>query len=415
MTERRYATVAAVAGAVLFIACALAAEGGPLAKGSYGDVYEYHLYQQHMSAGLWPYRNFFDEYPPLAQPLFYVVGLMPGSYVHAWRWTMVVLGAGSLVLLVATLASIGASRRRIAIAAATIGVTPLLLGQSIFDEFDLWPAFLAAAALLALVRRRETVAYVLLALAVSAKTYPLVFLPPALMATWERGGRELVKRGAAWFVGALVLVHLPFAIAGPGGLRFSYWVQLKRGLEVESLAAGGLLVLNRLGLYHVHLRAAPPGQTEVAGGLAQGLAAVTTLVSLAALVLVYVLYWRRRREPMVIAWAASAVAFVAFAKSFSPQYVDWLIPLVPAAGALASVLLLVIVRLTYSELQRFLGTPHFQSEHYSHVLTWWVVGRDLVVVALYAVLVIVLRRTPASSDQDPGGIQTAKPPVTTRR
>jgi len=398
MTGRRYATVAALAGAVLFVVCSLAAQGGPLAKGSFGDVYEYHLYQQHMSNGLWPYRDFFDEYPPLAQPLFYVVGLFPGSYAHAWRWTMVVLGAGSLVLLVATLASIGASRRRIAVAAATVGVTPLLLGQSIFDEFDFWPAFLAAAALLAFVRRREAVAYVLLALAVSAKTYPIVFLVPALMATWERGGRELVKRGVAWFLGALVLVHLPFAIAGPGGLRFSYWVQAKRGLEVESLAAGALLVLNRLGLYHVHLRSAPPGQTEVAGGLAQALAAVTTLVSLAALVLVYVLYWRRRREPMVLAWAASVVGFVAFAKSFSPQYVDWLIPLVPAAGAIASGLLLVIVRLTHSELQRFLHTPGGpDGAHYKNALTWWVVSRDLLMVVLYALLVRLLRRSPASS------------------
>ena len=397
MTERRYATVAALVGVVLFVVCSLLAEGGPLAKGAFGDVYEYQKYQQHMSAGLWPYRSFFDEYPPLAQPLFYLVGLLPGSYVHAWRWTMVVLGAGCLVLLVATLASIGASRSRIAVAAATIGVTPLLLGQSIFDEFDFWPAFLAAAALLALVRRREALGYVLLALAVAAKTYPVVFLAPALMASWERGGRPFVKRGLAWFLGALVVVHLPFAIAGPGGLRYSYWIQLKRGLEVESLGGGALLVLDRLGLIHVHLRSAPPGQTEVAGGLAHGLAAVTTLVSVGALVLVYVLYWRRRKEPMVLAWAAAALGFVAFAKSFSPQYVDWLIPIVPAAGALASALLLVVARLTYSELQRFLHTPDYQSAHYAHVLTWWVAVRDLLVVALYALVVVLLRRMPAEA------------------
>ena len=399
MTERRYATIVALAGVVLFVVCSLLAQGGPLAKGSFGDVYEYQKYQQHMSAGLWPYRNFFDEYPPLAQPLFWFVGLLPGTFVHAWRWTMVVFGAGSLVLLVATLASIGASRSRIAIAAVTIGVTPLLLGQSIFDEFDFWPAFLAAAALLALVRRREALGYVLLALAVAAKTYPVVFLAPALMASWERGGRAFVKRGVVWFLGALVVVHLPFAIVGPGGLRFSYWIQLKRGLEVESLGGGALLVLNRLGLIHVHLVSAPPGQTEVAGGLAHGLAAVTTLVSLGALVFVYVLYWRRRREPMVIAWAASVLGFVAFAKSFSPQYVDWLIPLVPAAGAIASVLLLVVVRLTHSELMRFLHTPDFQSTHYAHVLTWWVAVRDLLVVALYALLVVLLRRLPAAAER----------------
>ncbi|HTZ07317.1 MAG TPA: hypothetical protein VMB53_16395, partial [Gaiellaceae bacterium] len=160
MTYRRFAVLTASAGVVLFVVCSLAAQGGPLAHGSFGDVYEYRLYGHRMASGLWPYRDFFDEYPPLAQPLFLFVTWLPGSYAHAWRWTIVVLGAASLVALVATIASLGMPRRRLVIASATIGVTPLLLGQSIFDEFDLWPAFLAAAALLAFVRRREGTAYV---------------------------------------------------------------------------------------------------------------------------------------------------------------------------------------------------------------------------------------------------------------
>ena len=139
MTERRYAVVTASAGVVLFLLCSLVAQGGPLAHGTFGDVYEYHLYQQHMAAGQWPYRNFFDEYPPLVQPLFYVVGLLPGTFVHAWRWTMVVFGSATLALMVAALASAGATRRRLAILAVTIGVSPLLLGLSIYDEFDFWP------------------------------------------------------------------------------------------------------------------------------------------------------------------------------------------------------------------------------------------------------------------------------------
>ena len=142
MTERRYAVVTASVGVVLFVVCSLVAQGGPLAHGTFGDVYEYHLYQQHMAAGQWPYRDFFDEYPPLVQPLIYVVGLLPGTFVHAWRWTMVVFGSATLALMVAALASVGASRRRLAVLAATIGVSPLLLGLSIYDEFDFWPALL---------------------------------------------------------------------------------------------------------------------------------------------------------------------------------------------------------------------------------------------------------------------------------
>ena len=393
----RAAAGIAAAGVAVFVVCSLLAHGGPLASGSFGDVYEYHLYEQHMTAGQWPYRDFFDEYPPLAQPLFLAVGALPGSYEHDFRWTMLVLGAATLVLLVASLESLGASRRRLAIAAATVGVAPLLLGQSVFDEFDFWPALLASGALLAFIRRREGTAYVLLALAVAAKTYPIVLLPLALIETWNRGGRELVKRGLAWFAGAFVLVHLPFAIMGPGGLRFSYWVQVKRGLEVESLGGGILLLLNRLGLHHVGLKQAPPGQTEVAGTLAQTVATLTTLVSVAAIALVIWLCWRRRGDRLIAA-AAAVLGFVAFAKSFSPQYVDWLVPLVPAAGALASAVLLAVMALTHLELQRFLHTPGgFDSAHYKDVLTWWVVSRDLVVVGLYALVVARLRRSPASN------------------
>ena len=172
-------------------------------------------------------------------------------------------------------------------------------------------------------------------------------------------------------------------------------MQLKRGLEVESLGGGLLLLLNRLGIHHVTLAPAPPGQTEVTGGLAHAIANVSTLVSLAAVALVIWLFWRRRPD-LLIASAAAVVGFVAFAKSFSPQYVDWLVPLVPAAGALASGLFLVILGLTHVELQRFLHTPGGEnSAHYKDALTWWVVSRDLLMIVLYVLLVRLLRRSPA--------------------
>jgi hypothetical protein len=391
---RRDAVIASVLGAALFLVCSLVARGGLLDSAPYGDVHLYALYGHNMSQGQWPYCNFFDEYPPLAQPLFFVVRLLPGTYAPAFKWTMAVFGATSLVLMVAALASAGAPRRRLAVAAATIGVAPVVIGPIFLNEYDLWPAMLVAAALLAFIRRHERLAYVLLALGVAAKLYPLVLLPLALVETWDRGGRELVKRTLAWFLGTLFVVHLPFAIMGPGGLRFSYWVNIKRGLEVESLGGAVLLVLDRLGLYNATLREGAPGSTNITGGLASAIATVGSLLVIAAVLLVAWLYWRRRRSPFV-ATAAAVLAFVAFGKVFSPQYVDWLTPLLPAAGLVGAGGLLGVLALTRVVFDRF-QTAAPTADAYKAALTWWVVARDLLIVVLYALFVLRLWRRPTS-------------------
>ncbi len=114
-------------------------------------------------------------------------------------------------------------------------------------------------------------------------------------------------------------------------------------------------------------------------------------MAVAGVLLVAWLYLRRRREPLLAA-AAAVVAFVAFGKVFSPQYVDWLVPLVPAAGAVASAVLLVVLGLTHVVFNRF----HASGEVHKHALTWWVLARDVLVVALYGILVARLARRPPS-------------------
>lgn len=395
MSARRNAVAAAAGGVLLFLASCLAIRGGLLDSAPYGDVHLYREYGQNMAHGQWPY-TFFDEYPPLAQPLFWFVTLLPGSYAAAFKWTMALFGAGAVALLVAALASVRASRTRIVVAAATAGVAPLFVGRIFLNAYDLWPAFLVAAALVAFVRRHERVAYVLLALGVAAKVYPVVLLPLALVETYERGGREQVRRSLAWFAGVLVLVHVPFAIMGPGGLRFSYWIQLKRGLEIESLGGSILLVLGRLGVYHVTAATQSPSSTDVLGPLADAIGTVSTLLELGAVLLVAWLFWRRRRLPLVAA-AAAVLAFMAFGKVFSPQYVDWLVPLVPAAGPVAAAGTLAVAALTHGVFDRFSAPGGPNGAAYKSALTWWVFARDLTVLALYVLLVALLARRPRSS------------------
>jgi hypothetical protein len=376
----------ALPGVALFLLSCALVRGGLFDRAHYGDAELYGTYAHRMTSGEFPYRDFFDEYPVLAQPLFYLVRLLPGSFIPTFRWTMAVFGAAALVLMVAAMR--GAPLRRVVVAAAVAGASPLLVGPVFLNTYDLFPAFLTVAGVLAFVRGRDRTAWVLLALAAAAKVYPVALVPVLLVETWDRGGRDAVRRALTWFAGVLVLVHLPFVILGPGGLRFSYWVQLKRGLEVESLGAAVLLVLHRLGVYAATLRDEAPGSRDVVGSLPDALAILSSLVVLAAVAWVTVLHARRRRDT-VVACAAAVTAFVAFGKVLSPQYVAWLVPLVPVAGIDAAAVLVAALVLTHVVFDRF--GFHGSTAHWGDVLSWWILARDLALVALFVLLALKLR------------------------
>jgi uncharacterized membrane protein len=384
--KRAKLTLVALPGAVVFLVCCLVTRGGLLDHHRYGDVGIYAHYAHEMTSGHWPYRDFYDVYPPLAQPLFFVARVLPGPFATSFKWVMAFCGVGALVLMVL---AIRASLLRCAVAAGVAAISPLVVGPVFLNTYDLFPALLTIAAVLAFLEGRERTTYVLLALAVAAKVFPLVLLPLALIESWERGGRDAVRRALAWFGGVLVLVHLPFAIMGPGGLRFSYWVQLRRGLEVESLGGGVLLVLHRLGLHSVTLRDTAAGSRDAAGTLPNALGVVSSLAVVAAVLFVAWVYLYGRRD-RVLACAAAVTAFVAFNKVLSPQYVVWLVPLVPAAGFVASGVLAVVLALTRLEWNRFV-LPHGSVQRWGDVLSWWILARDTVLVALFALLVLKLR------------------------
>jgi len=376
----------ALLGSVGFLVCCLVTRGGLLDHHRYGDAALYGHYAHEMTSGHWPYGDFFDEYPVFAQPLFFLVRLLPGPFITSFKWTMAACGIAALVLLVVAMRG---PIVRIAVAAGVVAASPLIVGPVFLNTYDLFPALLTIAALLAFLRGWERTAYVVLALAVAAKVYPIVLLPIALIETWDRGGREAVRRAVAWFAGVLVLVHLPFAIMGPGGLRFSYWVQVKRGLEVESLGGGILLVLDRIGVYSVTLRDEAPGSRDAVGSVASAIAVLSSLTVVVAVLYVAWIYLRGRRDRL-LASAAAVTAFVAFGKVLSPQYMSWLVPLVPAAGLAASGVLVIALVLTRLEWDRF-ASPHGSTHHWGEVLSWWIFARNLVLVGLFALLLVKLR------------------------
>ena len=119
-------------------------------------------------------------------------------------------------------------------------------------------------------------------------------------------------------------------------------------------------------------------------------AGVRFVVAGAALYLWAVRRGDRDGERLVVAGAATVAGFIAFERFVSPQYLVWLLPLVvlvapPAGIAAAAVLAGAFV---LGQLWFF----HYRELFALEDVAWLVLARDLLLVALYGILVVAVLR-----------------------
>ncbi|HEX7052595.1 MAG TPA: glycosyltransferase 87 family protein [Burkholderiales bacterium] len=215
------------------------------------------------------------------------------------------------------------------------------LGPLVFARFDLLPAVLAVAALLA-VPTRPSAAGALAALGTSLKLWPALVLP-ALFVARERAARPALVAGFAFCLAAAAIVTA--VAAGWPRLGSPFAALGMRGLHLEAFAAlplawaryldGGARWLVRFSeACHCHEIVGPGVALAVAAGRAALLAATAFVAAL---------YWRAlraggAREPgaAAVLVAASLLAWMVGAKVLSPQYLLWLAAPLAAAGALSA-------------------------------------------------------------------------------
>jgi uncharacterized membrane protein len=369
------------------------------------DTVEYHRYGVAMMHGQVPYRDFGVEYPPGGLPVFAAPAVGHDGfslYNREFQILMALCGAGALLAMTLTLRSLAASARRTAAALAFAALAPLVLGSVILYRYDLWPAVLAVAGLAAVLAGRERLGFASLGLGIAAKVFPAVLLPPALAYVWRtRGRREaLLCLGACAAVAAAVVV--PFLALAPDGLWDSVVQQVTRPLQIESLGSGVLLAAHQVGGLAITMESSR-GSQNLAGSLPDALGTASSVLLALVLFGIWAAAARGAATPerLVRFSAASVVAFVALGKVLSPQFLIWLIPLVPLVrgrrGFAASALLGLALLLTqlwfpirYWDLA--LGFEAFPS--------WLVLARDLVLFVLLAVLLVPAtepERAPARS------------------
>jgi len=328
-----------------------------------------------MRDGRVPYRDFAVEYPPGALPVF-VAPTLADDYETAFGWLMAALGICCLALVVLA----GAPRWSVAF----IAVSPLLLGYMAASRYDLWPAALLAGALAALLADRHRLGWGLLGAAVAAKLYPLVVVPLVVVWTLQRRGRRELARSAAIGAAVVAAAFLPFVAVAPHGMWNSVWGQLSRPLEIESLVASFLTTFGDPRMVR------GPGSPNIAGhGTA---AALSTLVGVAVLVALWLAFARgaAERERFVRYAAACVCAFVAFGKVLSPQYLIWLVPLVALVGGRRGTAAVALLLAALVATQAWFP-DHFWEYVYGYDRAWIVLLRNLILVALIAVLSVPVR------------------------
>jgi hypothetical protein len=367
------------------------------------DTVEYHRYGNAMLDGQVPYRDFGVEYPPGALPVFAAPATGHDGfslYNREFQVLMALCGIGALFAMTLALRSLAASAERMAAALAFAALAPLVLGSVILYRYDLWPAALAVGGLAAVLAGRERLGFASLGLGIAAKVFPAVLIPPAFAYVWRTHGRReaLLCLGVAAAVVAVVI--LPFLALAPHGVWDSVVRQATRPLQIESLASAVLLAAHQVSGLAITMESSR-GSQNLSGSLPDALGTASSALLVVALLGIWAAAARGPATPerLVRFSAASVVAFVSLGKVLSPQFLIWLIPLVPLVrgrrGLAASGLLGLALLLT----QLWFPIRYWDLVAFEAVPSWLVLARDLTLLVLLAVLVVPMgrEREPARS------------------
>jgi hypothetical protein len=333
-----------------------------------------------------PYRDFFLEYPPGSLPAFVLPALLSSGkagYISAFSSEMA-------LVLVATLALTALTARRIWGAWITPGATlaagAILLYPVAVTRYDAVVALsLAGAAFCATLDRRYLVlAYASLGLGAAAKLAPALATLP--LSAFQRGA----ARGYAIFFAVLAIFFAPALLLG-GGFAGSFVYHADRGLQAESLTASVLMQLGQVSgvLFEYGAFEAQGRGVELASELSLPVTGVLLLAT------AFFMYRAHRRgtagQSAFPRYAAALIlAFMLGSKVLSPQYVVWLLPLLPlsAGGALGLVLSALFLATCYLTTQVF-------PVHYDDLLNLRFPGpqlllaRNLLLVLLWGLLLFL--------------------------
>ncbi|MGW1678802.1 glycosyltransferase family 87 protein [Saccharopolyspora sp. NPDC002376] len=167
-------------------------------------------------------------------------------------------------------------------------------------------------------RRRATVAAVILGLGFALKIYPAMFVLPLALYVLTSGKERWDVRGALQVVGAsvatAVVANVPFMIAGFGGWLASFEFQSRRQVDISTNS-----------IWYWGFR-----DWTGSADFQSAMSVVSPLLILLSFTIACVVGWLRYERCGTYPWipvsAAMLVGFLLLHKVHSPQYTLWLLP-----------------------------------------------------------------------------------------
>ncbi len=309
------------------------------------DMRLFYDYSSEIAQGQIPYRDFPVEYPPLALlPMVLPQFLRVGSdeffrhlYYVIFSFENVVL-CGITGVIVAKMARSQLKRdsRR------TIAVFSLLVianATMILCRFDILPALLTALALWFVIICRPSLAGIAIGLGIMTKLYPIILLP--VLGLYYLTRRQYIE--ASKFLGGSVfavgVTLLPFLTIGLGHLSITLQYHQARGIQLESIPAGLLLLAKQFGWTTVDV-VINYGAYHIISPSAEPILKVLPFVFIVAWTLAVLSCFKRfqleRRsnyatieQSLLACSMLILLTSITTSKVFSPQYLVWLLPFAP--------------------------------------------------------------------------------------
>lgn len=311
----------------------------------HGDIKLYKRVIDSIHSGELPYQDFEFEYPPYAILWFIVPGLFSSARGFQVAFGIEVLVIDALLKLALIRLALEEKSKRLFFPVIAFAFATAANNHFYLQRFDLIPAAISFAMLIAFYRKQYYLSGALLAFGFGCKLYPILFAPPLLIIAWKNGGLRQFIAGFLVLIAPLILL----------GFVTPWWQFMAfhtgRGLQCESIYASILWLGKLFGVFDlkwVFIKA----WVEVTGPAATAVLPYAKIIFVATtfISVIYACVISYKNQQWTLPNLARLLliplcAFVCFNIVLSPQYLIWIIALAAVAaldGRLHNVILITI-------------------------------------------------------------------------